>query len=163
MIAAEAPVRKKPVPVYNFPTLSSKGYRLGDVPPLEPERKRLIRRTLRRIERYPTALDMGTWLEPANTPCNTVGCFAGHLVVSAFPKLDPRGWNVVRLPGDSRAKQVSEVARKLLGLSDKQSTRLFAAGYWPTQFYDRYNTRKTPKARARVLRQRIEHWMETGE
>ncbi len=93
-------------------------------------------------------------LSPIMPPCGTAACIAGWANI-----LSGRG-----------SKNLS-VAAKTLGLSEEYdfsgttcpADRVFAVMEWPQPFQDQYEQAKTPRRRARIATNRIEHLIKTGQ
>lgn len=117
---------------------------------LTPGQRELIERTLQRIEREPERFNMDGWT------CGTAMCFAGHLVAQAYPSEQSDGWNFIR------GRHIGTLAEELLGIPTWEGGPLFYLSEWPEHLANAYSKAPAPE-RAAILRQRIEHWMATGE
>jgi hypothetical protein len=90
--------------------------------------------------------------------CGTVACIGGwvELLTTKNPKrLLRRGYFL-------SYKKIS----RLLGVAYDDVERLVSYtrdGGWPDQYEDAYRIAKTPRGRARVAANRIEHFIKTGE
>lgn len=115
------------------------------------ERNRILRRAVEHIKAEPKRLNMGTWLSPSNTsPCGTVGCLFGWVVMLEEPK--------------HQNATIYSSAQELLQLDDLQAGNLALVGYWPKPLRVKYRNRgNTPRQRANILGQRVEHFIRTGE
>jgi hypothetical protein len=80
-------------------------------------------------------------------PCGTAACIAGTANLLTGGK---------KLSADVRAA-------KQIGLSKLQAENLFYKFNWPARFEVRYDSAKTPKARAKIACQRIDHLIKKGE
>lgn len=84
----------------------------------------LLRRAVDHIKAHPEDWDQERFL-PWPTSCGTRYCIAGHIVVLSgefsgeFPAWLVNGW--------SREDSVCQVARNLLGISNREAVRLFDA------------------------------------
>lgn len=116
-------------------------------------------------------------------PCGTVGCIAGWTVFLSKPKIVDKlaekaasctvdtttldGEAYVRV-GQEQLGEAIYQAQDILGLEKEQARRLFyfsnMHGYyhWPLKFEDAYLNAKTPRARAKVTVERIEHFIKTN-
>lgn len=79
----------------------------------------------------------------------TVGCIACHTL--RFSGRDPLDDNAPAL------------AQDILGLSYEQAHSLFYVENWPGQFEDDFNAAADPMVRAWIARERIRHFIATGE
>lgn len=118
----------------------------------------LIERALQNIEADPKELNMDIWgpgdirwnFSNEDPDCGTAMCFAGHLCavagVDEFPAIAARGI--------------------LKSLTRYECDSLFYKSNWPKQFYLRFRQAKTDRNHwlmASILRERIEHFLLTGE
>lgn len=121
---------------------------------------------------------METWFVDGkaydDTPCGTIGCIAGWAAICQFGEDAARrdllkaGYNKLgcRLT-DSIEQQGGEA---LLDLTPEEANRLFYLPNWPKEFQDRYAAARDPASRAvdvncakaRVVYDRIEHFIATG-
>lgn len=135
---------------------------------MEPKTRRLLRRAVAAIQRWPSSLDMQDWIthsvRKGRRPepyCGTTACLAGHVALAA-------GWK----PSEATARMenkkwgqidwAEDVATRLLGLESHLATRLFYLYMWPDEYRDAYDSRCSNRARARVVAQRVEHFIKTG-
>lgn len=121
-------------------------------------------------------------------PCGTVGCIAGWTVFLSKPKIvdvlaakaadstvdttTQDGEAYVRVGQEQLSGDAIYSAQDILGLEPDQAKRLFyfsnmvsnMHGYyhWPLKFEDAYRNAKTPRARAKVTVERIEHFIKTN-
>lgn len=99
-------------------------------------------------------------------PCDTVSCFAGAAVLSHRPLAQSEidlwhSWSRVR-----------EEASEILDLSYAEAQRLFylpsihggqeGEDAWPEVFEKAYFEAKTPEDRAKVIRERVQHFIDTN-
>jgi hypothetical protein len=145
-------------------------------PELTRGARNLLRRAVEAIQRHPHTLNMALWMthdssvEGDEPYCGTVACLAGHIVLVSGLKPARGGEDHYEIdeipsrlyrPGDQRVA-VRSLALRLLG-DDVDPSPLFATDDWPIRFERNYKRFKTARARARVLRDRVKHWLETGE
>jgi hypothetical protein len=144
-------------------------------PKLTPKIRALIRRTLDRIDRRPSTLDMGPWygakLNKHGNECGMTMCFGGHMVAEMGAVFNSRGRSKTKPPSgvvalksgldSSYVVVFGDTVRSVLGMRDV--AHIVSSEYWPSPFSADYAAAKTHKTRAKVLRGRIEHWMQTGE
>lgn len=122
-------------------------------PELTTAQRELIERTLQQIEATPELFDMTEWSK--SHTCGTAGCFAWYCAAEATGRLPRRD----RIGRD----HVRDIAADALGLAFGRSFRLTNSHAWPWAFRQRYFEASTGAARASVLRDRVTHWLETGE
>lgn len=82
--------------------------------------------------------------------CGTTACIGGWALSLSF---GARVFNFTR-------------ARRVLGISTEEAEKLFSYTWdnsWPTKFKVAYNKAKTPRQRARIAFNRIEHFIKTRE
>jgi hypothetical protein len=119
------------------------------------------------VQRPRNFFSMSWWVEKVydrdHAECGTAACFAG--------------WAV-----DAKTRAVGygirSAAQKKLGLTEDQTHRLFAADAWPMGYRQAYYTAarhanklrpgtkartKAELAKVKVLRERVEHFIATGE
>jgi hypothetical protein len=87
-------------------------------------------------------------------PCGTAACIAGWTMLLSGEK-----------PYDARTQKSSDTTRagKLLGIDDDEQDALFFVSEWPHQFFHRYWNAGTPRGRAKIASDRIEHFIKTGK
>jgi len=107
----------------------------------------------------PEHFDMQDWFSPGE--CGTAGCLAGYAVAFALAA-------TLSDAASSRAATTPQlVAAEWLGITWVQSSRLFylvgpyADHHWPIPFVEAYHDAATPKERAQVLADRIDHFAAT--
>lgn len=105
-----------------------------------------IRQVLNFIEADPRCLSMDRW----RSRSRKTGCFACWVVEMLAP-----GLNVP-------VCELSNVANRLLGL-EPGDVFLFSVSLWPDQFRLRYWEQKSQQGRFEVLRDRMEHFIATGD
>jgi len=145
---------------------------------------------LRKVQEYivmePRRFDMNFWgmavrdidafakeyhfsdLADLRPPCGTAGCLAGNaLVVAKLIKPKYRTddkLEVFEFPDDT-----PQIAAKWLGIDEAEAAKLFYLGGdtddlgWPHEFTEKYDQAETLRKRAKVLSQRIDHYIQTGE
>lgn len=135
--------------------------------------KRILSRVKALIFEEPKRLDMDQWgfrSSDSAPACGTVACIAGWADLVAAPALETglkRAWSPdgkKRLRGEVfLPRNVPGKASKLLGLREELTSRMFYVGYWPFQFWTRHASAKTPRQRAKVTCERIDHFIANGE
>ena len=90
-------------------------------------------------------------------PCGTAACIAGWaILLSEKKKADELDYNY---SGDT-----VDIASDLIGLPFGYYPRqLFNNHGWPEPFSSQYKNAKTPRARAKIAAERIEHLIKTSE
>jgi len=149
----------------------------------------VLRAAVAALERHPSKFNMAEWfqfkedgkrLKPKDSQdfCGTACCLAGQIVLNAganrdllhkfeiecsvsFKDIFPN--KLKKIINDYTLYPYKNVAQIIANLDDDQGTALFFADYWPGQFRDRYANAKTGKASVKILKQRVEHFIETGE
>jgi hypothetical protein len=126
-----------------------------------------LRKLAKYILAYPSKYDQ-------NSFCGTQACLAGHAAILA-------GIPVSEIINDSYSYStilnefiIKEKAQKYLQLTKEQGERLFSPTFppdelefffpeesWPEKFNNRYEKAKTPRTRAKIAAQRIEHFIQT--
>lgn len=108
-------------------------------------------------------------------PCGTAACVAGTCLLVTKAGTDylkengaikTRGLtDFIHFPGSTMEK-----AAQILGISDERAASLFYfqewnsdGGGWPKKFSQRYKRAVTPKGRFLATRDRLEHFIATGE
>lgn len=137
---------------------------------------KLLRQVKRHILEKPKRLNMGYWsmsakrmvregritkeVEPA---CGTVGCIAGWAVIlTKTGKRTDFLATMKRIRGHNSEVVMQPLAKELLDLSEYSANRLFLTSNWPGSFEQDYLYAMTPKQRARVTPERIEHFIRTN-
>lgn len=161
-----------------------------------PKAARLLRRVCKAIVEHPNSFDQSVWVRgvkrAAATPCGTVGCIAGHIVMQGVPGLrthtrgrlvavDSEYSDLRVLPRRWHGSSIAEVAADLLGqpyadVSKKLFSISFGCGPWlgwcgegenvplgVRSMSMAYKAAQTAAARAYIAAARIEHYIETGE
>lgn len=121
---------------------------------------KLLKRVRNKILKYPKRFEMDHFYGPTlrfnrrlvPADCGSSACIAGWAVFLASGKR--------KLP-DGGPRSTWDEAKKLLGLHNAAS--LFISDDWPERFRSQYCNAKTPKGRARVAANRIDHFIKTGE
>ena len=161
-------------------------------PSVSAETARQLRRIIRVFKADPKKLDMGEWGYIYNkkdpeavkkvkdsgrqtSSCGTVGCIAGWAVFLNRKRKDVinnvgyrAGYTYGFTHDDDFVKlgtsATIDEACQILGVDYIMAAQqLFYPEHWPQQFYRRYTKAKTPRTRANVTIQRIEHFIATGE
>lgn len=104
----------------------------------------------------PLRIDMDRWIYYENgqdiftifPKCGTIGCIAGWLVV-LFSKTK-------KLP----TLDISSQAQYLLEIDSERRDNLFIKGFWPVTFSNQYKAALGPAARAKVVCDRIDYFIE---
>jgi len=119
---------------------------------------RLLRKVKKAILEHPENTDMGYWVKHDDSlaECGTVGCIAGWV----WAKADIE--NLRKLPQvlswDHRALTS---AKRLLDIGSVQANSLFYVANWPSNFERAFNNRVTRQAKARIVADRIDHFIKT--
>jgi hypothetical protein len=118
----------------------------------------LLRKVRAHIRRVPMSFVMDDWASPAETPCRTVACIAGHAYrlehPTAFRRWLGAYWH-------RRTSGIADGAQRALRLDNEQADRLFLLDYWPKKFYEGWYWAETPAERAKVAAARITHFIRT--
>jgi len=142
---------------------------------------RRLRAIARLMQKYPDHVEMRYWFSRrvasilsrygatypvspvrlmSKPDCNTMGCIGGWAL--RFSKMTDRRLH------EMEWSSIKDHAASLLELSDHEASRLMLpARYpgetlcWPIEFQRRYDRAKTPRARAKVVADRIEHFIVT--
>lgn len=85
-------------------------------------------------------------LSPTMPPCGTAACIAGW--ANLFTKYFDESSSIH--------------AQQVLGLDENEAESLFYDDNWPEPFRTRYQKAKTPKQRAKIACQRIDHLIKHG-
>lgn len=104
---------------------------------------KLLNEIKERITREPETLNMSVW------HCDTAHCIAGWAQVLVFPRND----DLMTVERDAR--------RALRTRSRVSAFRLFHLRNWPLRFNKAYLHAESPKGRAHVTCQRIDHFIKT--
>lgn len=122
---------------------------------------RLLRRIARKALKAPEAVQMAPWgarvKKDEAHPCGAVGCIAGTAVLLDSPHM------FSALVKARYHANWQDAGMKALGLLQHEAESLFYVSLWPAAFAIRHHTAPTPKAKARVIAARIEHFIKTGE
>lgn len=133
---------------------------------------KLLRKIKRHILAEPLRFMMATWIRrkfrgfgsftgdggkrQGFAECGTAACIGGWAVI--LSKISDSDINM------HSGSDIMSKASALLELSSSQAPRLFLTDYWPQPFRHDYNSQNTtPKTRARIAADRIEHLIKTGE
>lgn len=121
----------------------------------------ILRKAVKHIKAVPARYDQNAVLEyslkgekwgPKQKfpECGTIGCLAGWI-------------SVLEKQEDGFLGRIDFVT-KLLGLSIKQECALFGSHInWPSKFEEAYENAKTLKQRTKVLEERVNYFIKTGE
>lgn len=88
--------------------------------------------------------------------CGTIACLGGWIALFTY-KRPPRSGFSFRKIGQAlgvTSRQVSALCSYTTSTSGKR---------WPAQYAKRYNRATTPRGRAKIAAERIEHFIKTGE
>ncbi len=130
--------------------------------------KPLLKHIIALIEAEPKRIWMGTWfargvLKEYMPPCGTVACIAGWALILSERKPN-ESFSVVR---DRCRKTVIDPQARgatALGITERQSERLFYHTSWPRRFARPYGkSYENAEQRSRVVVRRIRHFMRTGK
>lgn len=125
----------------------------------------LLKKAVKLVLKYPHKLDMNKGIQVGG--CKTVGCLAGH-VCAVLSKNSLRGAHERLCEpysisyGEVLWSKVEGVASDALGIDERQRGALFQLGAWPLKFKLKYCAATSFAARARVLAQRVNHFIRTG-
>lgn len=130
---------------------------------------KLLRKVQKHILAEPRRLDMNVLgytldvIEKTDPPCGTVGCIAGWAALlqnekwfelSNAEKEGLMDWT----EGETALKLTTEEAHRLFIEPKYAETEIHA---WPLKFATRYLKAKTPRQRAKVTSDRIDHFIKT--
>lgn len=109
----------------------------------------------------PESLDMGCWIQTeTDTPCGTVSCIAGQLIINKFIEENGTDSDLRNLETKGYP---SQVAYKILGFRKDEwdiPFKLFHRNQWPADFYRAYaNAAESSKKRAEILGQVIDYFI----
>ena len=130
----------------------------------------LLEEVKKLIQEEPLRIHMGDWLYPSTrTPCGTVGCIAGWTsMLVQRQKLgltDNERW-VIRAHAELNRRTDNHfysIAREALEINAREADSLFYTTNWPREFIERYYAVNDPVETARVVCDRIDHFIATGE
>lgn len=129
----------------------------------------LLRKIQRKFREFPQIVYMEDWQRDtkkrAATPCGTVGCIAGHVVLmedgkKKLKRLFLKHSNLV-LTGMSLP--IPRRAADLLDLDPQQADALFFVDSWPYRFWSSHRTAGSQTKVAEVVCDRINHFIKTGK
>ena len=151
--------------------------------PNHPAKKmnvKLLRKIQEHILEEPRRLNMENWgakdfsvSRADDPPCGTVGCIAGLAcwLEGKRPTL-VRDFNfrLGRYESHLDYAYAERTGAKLLGLTKADAARLFfvedvwfdETPHWPARFRNRYKGAKTPRGKAKVTSDRIDHFIKTN-
>lgn len=69
---------------------------------------------------------------------------------------------VLRWSG-STTQDIPDIVQTILDLPSDEATKLFYTDKWPSEFQEEYEASITNADRLRITRERIEHWISTGD
>jgi hypothetical protein len=109
----------------------------------------------------PESLNMGVWIQTeCDTPCGTVSCIAGQLIINKFIEENSADSNLNDLALEAYA---SQAASKILGFTDDEwniTEDLFHRNYWPVDLHNAYaRAAENSKERAEILGQVIDQFI----
>ena len=110
----------------------------------------LLKQIAQAVADQPEKLNMSSW-------CGTACCIAGWAVILAGEQGE-----LDRLRKDNPGL-VSARAKVLLGIDTEQASSLFHLCCWPDHLHTSYAYAANKEAQAAVLRERIDHFIATGE
>ena len=113
----------------------------------------------------PESLDMRVWIQTeTDTPCGTVSCIAGQLIINKFIEEDIT--SLLLLKGLTFESSVFQAAYQILGFTKDERNiplNLFHREHWPDNFYYDYaKAASNSKKRAEILGQVIDWFIETN-
>lgn len=127
-----------------------------------------------RIKARADAFNMSLWVGmkdlcdgdtvPEPTPCNTVCCLAGDVLIHHGYKMACRsvGSPVLFVDRENRAIEVCDEAARMLQISHTQASSLFYTNQWPTPFRYAYGRAESNRERANIACDRINHFLKNG-
>jgi hypothetical protein len=119
--------------------------------------------TLDLIDRHTAAgtgrVDMDNWCEDPEPECGTIACLAGWVMTAEERRALLKPWHL--RTEEDRKVNAEVIGWERFGIDEEQGDRLFFVGGWPDAFVDAYEDAETPVERARVLRERVEHFIAT--
>ena len=108
----------------------------------------------------PESLNMGVWVQTeCDTPCGTVSCIAGQLIINKFIEENGADSNLNDLTFENSP---SQAASKILGFRKDEediTDTLFHTGHWPADFYYAYKAAENSREQAKILGQVIDHFI----
>lgn len=109
----------------------------------------------------PESLNMGVWVQTeCDTPCGTVSCIAGQLIINKFIEENGADSNLNDLTFEDYP---SQDASKILGFRKDEgdiTDTLFHKSHWPADFYYAYaKAAENSRERAKILGQVIDHFI----
>ena len=109
----------------------------------------------------PESLNMGVWVQTeCDTPCRTVSCIAGQLIINKFIEENGADSNLNDLTFEGYPFQD---ASKILGFRKDEgdiTDTLFYTGHWTADFYYAYaKAAENSRERAKILGQVIDHFI----
>lgn len=125
---------------------------------------------LRKVQEFllaePRQFDMNNWIRSPRLvnvlempPCGTVCCVAGAAyVIDKNKPLDKVRNDLIKTLSTYR---VETEAKRILGLTEAQATRLFYKSGWPARFRRAYEKAKTPAERVQAGVKRIDYFIKT--
>lgn len=116
----------------------------------------LLRKVQQCILAEPTQFNMDDWIRTdKKSSCGTTSCIAGWVSYLVKPKEFSTS--------DCSMYQLTRLAEDSIQIWGQRADTLWYVAYWPDQFHDAYHSAETPKQRAKVAAERIEHFIKTGE
>ena len=108
----------------------------------------------------PESLNMGVWVQTeCDTPCGTVSCIAGQLIINKFIEENGADSNLNDLTFENSP---SQAASKILGFRKDEediTDTLFHTGHWSADFYYAYKAAENSREQAKILGQVIDHFI----
>jgi len=113
-------------------------------------------------------LNMMTWgSKDSSSPCGTVGCMAGFC--DWLMAVDGLNDTLFEASGKLSGRHVEDDeglvthnAKQFLEISDDQAHLLFFTWEWPSRLGSKYSLSINAKQRAKVVVERIDHFLATG-
>lgn len=107
---------------------------------------------------------MSSAVRDQQPPCGTVGCIAGNVCLMEGYVLDKAPQETVHKKGERRHFEISDVAQKILGLSDRQAANLFsyATDGWSHRASQLYFESGTVEGRAQAAAMAIDDLIATN-
>ena len=153
---------------------------------------KVLRAAVAALEQHPEKFDMHDWfkfgpkrLKPKDDKdfCGTACCLAGQIILNDRIEKDDKFRDKLYEYGEVQGDCIELFPKKIsikigkndldydfggaaaviAGIDDVDALALFHCGHWPEPFFTQYQETKKSKQRVKLLKARIEHFIETGE
>lgn len=130
---------------------------------MTPKQLKILRNAVASIMAKPKKFKMEYLFEKVKG-CGTVCCLAGQICLNAgYKPLFSGGRDTATEVKNGEEIEGVYVAQDLLGLNNREAERMFYTYFWPSPFDEDYRTATSAMGRAESLRDRVEHFIQTGE